>query len=107
MNLKLQKVNTGTVYKNRDKYEKQGAVALYSPKITKDNISFSGAGSAFGAISDKLTKSVETFSDYNSKKLRLDELFGGEFTKIENELKDGLNKLNLNSIWQICICIGG
>lgn len=97
MNLKLQKVNTGTVYKNREKYEKQGAVALYSPKITKDSISFSGAGSAFGAISDKLTKSVETFSDYNSKKLRLDELFGGEFSKIENELKDGLNKLNLNS----------
>ena len=97
MNLKLQKVNTGTVYKNREKHEERSTVALYPPKNNKNNISFTGAGFAFGAISDKLTKSVETFSDYNSKKLRLDELFGGEFSKIENELKDGLSKLNLSS----------
>ena len=95
MNLSLRQVNIASNYKNRDLQKKRKAVT-FSPlnnnsflNSHNSNVSFTGLSKAAREIGDKLTKSSVSFSDFTAKKNTLDKLFGGEFSRMDEELRSG------------------
>lgn len=52
-----------------------------------NGISFGSLSGKIAQVGNKLTKSSVHFSDYNIRKANLDVVLGGEFSKIEDELK--------------------
>ena len=91
MNLTLQKVNTGKVYKDRG-LSKETAVSSAPQNASIIPISFTGSG-----LFSKLTKDTTSFSNYNAHKIKLDEIFGDEFSKMEDELLEIYRNLNMKS----------
>lgn len=92
MNLKVKKVNTGLVYSDRGLCRENDGSGFYPQNNKGSDVSFKGSD-----LFSKLTRDTVSFSDYGARKLKLDEIFGGEFSKMESDLLDTYRKLNAKS----------
>lgn len=97
MTLNLGQVNNINKLQNRSLLKERNAVTFSSLNKNVDNItnshnsdvSFTGGSRALRSIVDKLTKSSVSFSNFEDKKVVLNELFGNEIAKMEKELQEG------------------
>lgn len=96
MTLNIQQVNIADKLQNRSNLKDKSAVT-FSSLNKKNNISnshnsdvsFTGVNRALKGVVDKLTKSSVSFSNFEDKKVVLNELFGNEIAKMEKELQEG------------------
>ena len=93
MILKVQKVNTDA------NYTRLGLTNKVNPRVssqkkslqnaTNQDISFGNLNSAVNKVCKTFTESSTVFDDYKSKELLLDQLLGGEFSTMLEELRAG------------------
>lgn len=96
MTLGLRQINISDRVQGRTALKNKGAVSFSSAGINNNisnshnsDVTFTGLNTALKAVADKLTKSSMSFSNFEDKKVVLNELFGGEIAKMEKELQAG------------------
>ena len=101
MSFRVQNVNTDV--RSRDFARKEGAIGFQPHNSYAKEISFGGFGSTLNRV---MVDSCH-FNNFDARKRTLDSLFGGEFSKMEDELRNLPSKVFDFSKRIICDTDGG
>lgn len=97
MNLNVRQMNIEALRNSRNLISKSGAGAS-SPLNSQLNkfqnpqssdVSFAGLNKGVKNLGTSLLTSAEEFADYEMRKIKIDELWGGKFSELEKELIEG------------------